>query len=940
MKRIIRKLYEAIIPFFILCCALLFLVSGCGGGGGSTSPSALPAPSTDEQKILQKVEQTPFMQEVDFSGTLQGADGKSATAVTASRKANPVTRTLSGVELLGSGGVNCCAFVKAVFELTGTLTFNDSTGAKVTEKAIDLVAEGSYELVKNSSTGEWEIVADPIDSGLVFTQGGAAPSVTGFSTTPSTLTAGSTVSAEAQTSSSDLYVTVQSKSLNFRSQLVSESAAPKNYSGSIIIASAATAGKYITVIDTLDKTLSFDLTGDPAFTNPYTGTMKAIKLSIEQPASTGGTGGTGGTTVTYTGLTIACASTSLVVGDTTSCSATAAKSDGTSVSLSPTNVTWSLSPSTSGTITVGGILTASVSGTLTLTATFSGLTSNAVTITVSASATTTAANYVQAAKNLLFQPTVTLTAMNNARTNVLNALALEPNNPDANLLGAIIDVATEWDRVVQNVLTPSTTIFPYGGYSVQKQMVSKIVAPVADSLVSALPMAKAYTLGNNPPDLIQTELETNTLPVLNGVVSKLQKVEDYIAANAGWTFSYPKDPAFPALGDNLIDARDINVLMGAAKLVRGVAYYGLAYDATSPAGYWDSTNNRIRDVNGDGTATPSEYFPPSPFGTLRSSGTTYLTNSKADIIAGLTLVRDALNNILAETTQTAGGVALTIKIVADLNQYKHYLDEALTSLSGTTTSVTIPGTTECWHTVGGTVVASYIFDPAYNTGATCDYSVSNRPSLTVGVNLAAAFTPVSDLRSLAPTLVRSSTDSAISDPDTEIGSANLNDDFGKDWVFQSLPDETLNGVVPSGLQKAWFAESTAARDFSFKVSASNPTSAGCTSIMSSGTLTISGVAFSPSACTAGSGAYIVEFKRGNTTPTSSDVYAFNSFSGTTATLSLPGFQQVSLTISDSTVRNVPIKVSPAPAKMQSSFNFYRKPQLLAAKAMMAARKLL
>lgn len=494
--------------------------------------------------------------------------------------------------------------------------------------------------------------------------------------------------------------------------------------------------------------------------------------------------------------------------------------------------------------------------------------------------------YIQAARNSLFKSSVTRKDFINAKSNIETALSLAPNDPDANLLGAIIDIGAEADRIARSVLYTPDTIFPVGAYVVQKNLLSQVLAPLAKigSPVSNSEAFGTYTpssvkgsfTSDSPqPSEVQAEIEANVMPVITGIVAKLEKVKAYTDSNQNWTFSYPKDPANPSLGSNNLDKADIKALVGMAKIVRGLVYFGLAYN-------WDSQSGKENgeDTDGDGRLTPAEYFPSLPFGTLKSAGGGYLSSAKYDFSVGLGLVRDAFNEVLAESAATVGGIGLASQVIADINHYKNYLDQLVTSFSGTATTITVPETKECWRTSAWgsyfTYVVESIFDPSYNTGQTCDFSITEKPQTTMTVTLGSLFAPVSDWRNLAPTIVK--------------------DVLGRWSVVESLPDPTVNGIFPGGVERSWFDVTTARRAFQTFTPDNNATWSGCNNIQANATLTIGDKTFTPTYCSAYSGGYWLYFDNENTLPTDADVYTYNALYGTRATLRVPGYQEVSVII--------------------------------------------
>jgi hypothetical protein len=369
--------------------------------------------------------------------------------------------------------------------------------------------------------------------------------------------------------------------------------------------------------------------------------------------------------VTLTNISITSPSTTLKVGQTTQFTATGTYSDGSTKDIT-SSVTWASSNTTVGTISSSGLFTAKAQGTTDITATKDGKTSAPVTIRV-VSSSSECIEYINNARSALFKCTVYASDFEYAKQQINLALNCEPNNPDANLISAVIDIIGEAERIKSNViyLEPGepNTIFPLGGYTLKKALM-----PPAEIVLSPLTEAKRYSkvkkrepilkqrkgrLSKNPkPSEIQQEVETNVIPVLNGIVTKLEKVLNYVNSNPNWKFPYPKDTCYPELESYYIDKGDVEAIVSIMYLIRGLAHYGCAYHLDVPDG-WKSSG----DVNNDGLFNPAEYLPPLPFGTTRTGGTTHLSNAKEDFKKGTELLKKAVDSAISK--QNVGYYTLT-----------------------------------------------------------------------------------------------------------------------------------------------------------------------------------------------------------------------------------------------------------------------------------------
>lgn len=513
--------------------------------------------------------------------------------------------------------------------------------------------------------------------------------------------------------------------------------------------------------------------------------------------------------------------------------------------------------------------------------------------------------YVSTAKSHLFIPSITEAEYNAAKTAVTSALAASPNCPDANLVGAFVDLIGEANRVGTLVLANPQTIFPIGlSYSAPTTIGARALAPVTGPIVGGLPRTSQGTIsGTSTPSEMQAELETNVLPVLTGALTKLNKVKTAAAADTGWLFSYPKDPAYPELGSEYIDKNDVDLLIGVYKLVVAQVKYLLAYNFDLPVGYvstdpcpeeicslWDpygvctsmvvdDSFEALANLNTcdladnspmDGIITPTESFPPSPFGTFRTGGSTYLAAAKSDMSGGLSLIYTAITNILLEANQDVAGMGMAAGMIADIEHYKHYVSKLAASFGGTPTSITVPATDECWYYDGYSYYSDYVLDPTYNIPIpACDAQFTTSPAITASVKLGALYA-ITDFRNVL-------TNYTIATGEYDMTGVT-----------------TIAGIFPNGVQESWFNYEVHVSRFGFYIPLVCAVT-GAPIYTESATVVIDGHTINLGMC---DGGYAVckATQWPTSLPASGEYITMNDMGGTAATLSVPGYVPVSLTL--------------------------------------------
>lgn len=496
--------------------------------------------------------------------------------------------------------------------------------------------------------------------------------------------------------------------------------------------------------------------------------------------------------------------------------------------------------------------------------------------------------HVNTAKNNLYKSQITKANFEAAKDAVDKALALSPNSPDANLLSALIDIGVEVERIMTQVLHTPQSLFPLdASYNTTAKLLQRATLPVAKPLLSPIAegdslakfrekseIKKRFTSDDPKPSEIQQEVETNVLPVLSRIIKKLEKVLAYVIHHPTWTFSYPKDSANLALGYNYIDKSDVRALVGALYLIRGLTYFGISY-------HLDDTGKAPGDINNDNLLTPSEYFPPNPFLTLRPNGATYLSNAQKDFAAALYLLKVAVDELVAEEKQGTPDAAyhtLTTQQLKDIKHYKHYIDKLAASFNGVATNITIPENKGCvWRETyyyGTSLRSDRIFDPSYNRDklTKCEYTFTVSPETTINVKFSGLFVPaITDWRNVAPTFKQD-----------------------EETVVHSFPDITINGIFPGGIQRSWFDETDF--DYWFKFSLYDQNGRPIPSYtITSATLTIAGKTFSKRHWWGNKVVFSYDWGR---FPTKDDLFTINDLYGTPATLTVSGYKPVSFTVTD------------------------------------------
>lgn len=526
---------------------------------------------------------------------------------------------------------------------------------------------------------------------------------------------------------------------------------------------------------------------------------------------------------------------------------------------------------------------------------------------------TNATTNVDAAKATFFNSTgiVTETQFAQTQTYIDAALADSPYCPDANFMSSMITLANEAERVDSSVLYTPDTIFPFSLYNGSDHILHQSARTVSSGVTRILPQVTTGTQfsAKKPlPSEMQAEAETNSLPVLSEAIGKMELVIAYLVNNPDWTFDVPRDPMTPTLGNMSVRKSDMEALLGALYLVRGETLFGLSYYADMPSqlvnGEWVTTwTSSSWAANCTTSCSANVYMPATNVGTMRPNGAQYMALSKTDFINGFSLIRQAMNEVLAMTTPTVVMDAVTTKDLDNANYYKHYLDELIDSYSGTPTAITVPPEVECWrqqtYSPGYSyLMTSYIMDPAKHPDrlATClSYNVS-QATITETIDFSALFDNApSDLRTIAPNKVAY----------TEYPNGPVIYKFDPAY-FQT---STVNGMFPNLVDMTMFEHMSAWYNFYFwnvLDSVSNQPIDFSTRTVS---LTFAGKTVTPIYQFSG----MLMFSPNYTTPpTQSDYVTFSEVELIPAQLAVSGYATATIYLSDSHMSADGMKLTPVP----------------------------
>lgn len=598
--------------------------------------------------------------------------------------------------------------------------------------------------------------------------------------------------------------------------------------------------------------------------------------------------------------------------------------------------TWSVSGGI-GTITTAGLFTATTAGVGAVVYTYETYTGSAtVTVTAATAAdacSTAALQGVSSAKTLLFQPTVTETAFNSAKAYVDAALIDSPTCPDALLLSAIGDMATEGERVSTTLTTDGASIFPMDNGYVLSGTVGRVIMPVTGNLPRVSNVVTTTFNEYSNASEYQAEIINNSLGVLEGALAKLEAARTIIAADSTWTFSIPKDTANLSLGNDTLDKFDVDILTGTLKLLVGYVYYALAYNLDVPSGYVNSDpcpemsysytftgpvvatdttyiglaafNECVdADLNNDNILTPTEYVLPSPYGTLNTNGATYLANFASYVSSSFMILDAAVDGILLESSATLGSQTITTSLLEDVNYYKHYLSELAASFGGTATIIPLPAKADCWKSstftlarVSNQITEYYYVDHSIDDldnnpdeAVGCATVIETEPAKNLLLNLG-ALAAVTDIRDILPTY------DVVSYDEIFFNTTYTNTEL---YFNSSYKNSTLGGLMPNGIQAGDFDYKEAMINLTIRNIIDSTTGINIAGVPTTGITLNDGTntVTSDYSYGGGSNGFMMAFSP-TSLPTEADYLKFSDLFGYQYTLTIPGYQPVSITLFDS-----------------------------------------
>lgn len=229
-------------------------------------------------EVIELVKRTPVMDGI--------AAGKGAKASTLDRSGSFIERFIDTAVFEGEN----LAYVPALFVVTANIVIMDPfTSAVMGSKPIELLAQGTYIVVKDPESQLWFIAGYP-EYDLLFAQGDA-PS-TALLNAPYQATPGSSFTVEADVApfntGNSLFVAFRVNALGLTAYLMDDGVAPDAaandgvFTGSTSVPSGAVPGDYVGTLDVVDKTLTEDLSlaPDGAFSVPYAGALLTTAVTV------------------------------------------------------------------------------------------------------------------------------------------------------------------------------------------------------------------------------------------------------------------------------------------------------------------------------------------------------------------------------------------------------------------------------------------------------------------------------------------------------------------------------------------------------------------------------------------------------------------------------------------------------------------------------------
>ncbi len=201
---------------------------------------------------------------------------------------------------------------------------------------------------------------------------------------------------------------------------------------------------------------------------------------------------------------------------------------------------------------------------------------------------------------------------------------------------------------------------------------------------------------------------------------------------------------------NSLRRADVILLEAQIRVVAGFLAQLCSHNLDAGSFYANQQGLRSLDANHDAQVPPSEYFAPSPFGTLRTDGAANLTTALDQLRRAAARAETGIQAKMAEASDPSEIAPVDTMVRADLqNALSVVTGQVIPALNGVYSA-----------RIGG---------------------------MNVNVNISAYFqNPISDLRSVAPTMRLNMTGEPLPTVPTD------------------FPNATLNGVFPNGIPNGLF----------------------------------------------------------------------------------------------------------------------------------------
>jgi len=350
-----------------------------------------------------------------------------------------------------------------------------------------------------------------------------------------------------------------------------------------------------------------------------------------------------------------------------------------------------------------------------------------------------------------------------AKNQINSYLTAHPNDADANMaafFAAFVDEADAQAQVTGNSFFPfsydiSQGVFDNAGvrritagalYKAMESVNPAIGVEAYRLLTQSAPRitGRAVTPFADPDNPTYQEYlrEATTFAASGGtadqLVAYLDKVIAAIASTPSWKFDIPATNKTTSEVWYSLDAGDIHILKGVIRYVQAWILYAAAYDWTGIDDIDINAGIVFADAQ-DGTATPADYLPPSPFGELTNRS--YITRGK-------TLLLEGENEILT-------GIDLTQAETSDVNELLPYHSDP-----------------EAQKSIDEAEYAMKALKAMFD-GVQVPLPANEDKNIITIVDLSVLFNnPISNWRSIAPT-------------------------YNADSTY-TLPDRTMGGLFPNG----------------------------------------------------------------------------------------------------------------------------------------------